>query len=367
MSWLFKSLQAEGIAGADAQASPPLSSGQGSGVKEDISMFGDAIGRQLRGVAAFLAPPPTGAAAERDEGQREQLSDDRLLGMRNDLAEIGNSFKSGLSRLSGNKAVSGISRFASNFLQFQNQGDREDGVPGITEEVVDFVKEISSRPECWTDFPLSLDNDFIMSDAQSEHALTIEHLVPSIAALRLKLQSSLGEEIFWMIYFIFLLPRLNEHDFVLLSSPKVVDTRDILLEKLQKSRNGQVNNSGESDVSEITNAAQGLKIHDVESPEQWWEEADNSSDTSFAAQKKLGHEEDVSFSDLEDDENELSDRSPARKPIPGTKASPSGSNDWVQLNTSPDLRGSQKARISTSRDKDSEGESSDWLAVDDYD
>lgn len=72
--------------------------------------------------------------------------------------------------LSSTKAVSGISRFATNLLRFENDGvdeeeeeeeeEGEDGdeVAGVTDEVLDFVEEISSRPECWTDFPLSLDD-----------------------------------------------------------------------------------------------------------------------------------------------------------------------------------------------------------------
>ncbi|GKV02604.1 hypothetical protein SLEP1_g15021 [Rubroshorea leprosula] len=385
MSWFFKSFPAD----ADRH-SPSSSAAQGPGVKDDLSVLGEAIGRQLRGVAAFLAPPPSVAAAGRDEvaeeGQQKQQSH-ALYGIRNDLVEIGDSFKSGLSRLSSNKAVSGISRFASSFLQLRNRDDQEDdddGIPGITEEVVDFVKEISLRPECWTDFPLSLDNDFKMSAAQREHALNIQHLVPSFSALRFNLQSSMAEERFWMIYFIFLLPRLNEYDFELLSTPEVVATRDVLLQKLHDNRNSQVKNSdtcdawqescnvretyrenipsGERVVTEITNAAQGLEIEDEDNTLKWWEEADISSDTSVVARRKNENEEDASFSDLEDDNNDHSDKPSTLKLTKHIKASPSGSNEWVQLNSSPEKSGLQKPRQSTS-----EGESSDWLAVDDFD
>jgi hypothetical protein len=38
------------------------------------------------------------------------------------------------------------------------EGDYEDGVAGINEEVIGFVKEISLRPEYWVDFPLPLQN-----------------------------------------------------------------------------------------------------------------------------------------------------------------------------------------------------------------
>lgn len=166
MSWLFKSLQ------SDAPDSPPLqheddsSTNRNGGVKDDFSLIGQAIGRQLRGVAAFLAPPPL-TETER-QVQPPQSSDSpnaALLGIRNDLVEIGGSFKSGLSMLSSNKAVTGISKFASNLLLLQNQDESEydfDGVPGITEEVVEFVRKISERAECWTEFPLSLDDGKIL-------------------------------------------------------------------------------------------------------------------------------------------------------------------------------------------------------------
>lgn len=62
--------------------------------------------------------------------------------------------------------------------------------------------------------------DFEMSDAQREHAFSVERLVPSFTDLRISLRPHLGDNRFWMIYFILLLPRLNEEDFELLSTPK---------------------------------------------------------------------------------------------------------------------------------------------------
>ncbi|XP_021276360.1 uncharacterized protein LOC110410808 isoform X2 [Herrania umbratica] len=249
MSWLLKSLQSDV---PDSPTSSPDNSptNRNAGVKEDLSVLGETIGRQLRGVAAFLAPPPSSppsvTAAEREQQDQEKEEEqeqpsDKLVGIRNDLAEIGGSFKSGLSLLSSNKAVTEISRFASGFLQLPSQDDHgqndddddddddDDGVPGITEDVVAFVKEISNRPEFWTDFPLSLHNDFKMSEAQREHAENIEHLVPSFEDLKVNLHSHMGDERFWMIYFILLLPRLNEHDFELLSTPEQIHPHSILL------------------------------------------------------------------------------------------------------------------------------------------
>lgn len=385
MSWLFKLLQSDG---SDSPQSSPTN--RNGGVKEELSVLGENIGRQLRGVAAFLAPPPI----TESQSQSRPSDSPTLQGIRDDLVEIGGSFKSGLSLLSGNKAVAGFSKLASNLLQFRNQddyGEEFDGVAGITGEVVEFVKEISLRSECWTDFPLSLDDDFEMSDAQREHAFSVERLVPSFTDLRISLRPHLGDNRFWMIYFILLLPRLNEEDFELLSTPKIIATRNMLLQKLQTTRNVQVGNntsdasqksseigetqeenigSREKDVTKIVNATKDLEIEDEENTEQWLEEDDTDTGFSVSTRKEIHHEEDVSFSDLEDESNDRPGRLSARRSAEGTKAiSPSGSSDWVQLQESSMHRGDleRACRSTTSRDKDSEGESSDWLAVDDFD
>lgn len=59
-----------------------------------------------------------------------------------------------------------------------------------------------------------------MSNSQREHALAIERLVPEFVALRLNLCSYMNVEKFWMIYFLLILPRLNQHDHECLSTPK---------------------------------------------------------------------------------------------------------------------------------------------------
>ena len=60
-----------------------------------------------------------------------------------------------------------------------------------------------------------------MSDAQRDHASTIEHYIPDFAPLRQRLCRSMDEGVFWMIYFILLVPRLSGHDSELLSTPGV--------------------------------------------------------------------------------------------------------------------------------------------------
>ena len=61
-----------------------------------------------------------------------------------------------------------------------------------------------------------------MSDTQQEHALAIEHLAPTLSALRIELcPIHMTEECFWKIYFVLLHPRLNKDDAELLSTPQV--------------------------------------------------------------------------------------------------------------------------------------------------
>lgn len=63
--------------------------------------------------------------------------------------------------------------------------------------------------------------DFDISEVQYEHASIIEQLVPSLADLRSRISSHMNDKKFWMIYFILLLPRLNEEDSELLSTLEV--------------------------------------------------------------------------------------------------------------------------------------------------
>ncbi|RVW27493.1 hypothetical protein CK203_092028 [Vitis vinifera] len=150
MSWLpnpFESPQYDAVSNPSNVA----------GVREDLSVFSQTIGRQLRGVAAFLAPPPSppsspSPVAAPSDSSSSASSSPTLRGIRNDLAEIGGSFKSGLKTF-------------SNLFQSQ-PGDADDecledydGVAGITEEVLHFVSQLSTRPECWTDFPSALDDE----------------------------------------------------------------------------------------------------------------------------------------------------------------------------------------------------------------
>ncbi|XP_062231860.1 uncharacterized protein LOC133929205 [Phragmites australis] len=231
------------------------------GVKDDISEFTETLTRRLWGVASFLAPPPTlpesstpraeapAEVEDKEEGKEydgdggedgdEAAQPPRIAGIRSDLAEIGGRVSSGISMLQNNLAVAEISKIASSLLPFgQGEADEEEPVAGITEEVVVFVRHISTRPETWLDFPLFISeryaDDFELSDAQYMHALAIEHLVPSLSDSKAQICSTdMSEACFWKIYFVLLHSKLNKQDAELLSTPQILEAREELLQSLQ--------------------------------------------------------------------------------------------------------------------------------------
>lgn len=401
-SWLslnpFKSQQEPDQNPQQDELNSPSNAG---GVKEDLSEIGKTLSRQLWGVASFLAPPPSTTATTTSSSSGSAIesgdsSSQTLVGIRNDFAEISGTLKSGFSLISTNKAVNEISRLASNLLLFDKEDDEKGefvggGDVGITEETLEFVREISLRPECWMDFPLSLDDHgFDMSDAQREHALAVDNLAPSLADLRMKLcPSHLKEEHFWMIYFILLHPRLSEQDSELLSTPEILDARDILLQMVQKRTNAHLQTSQADDASlEANDSSKGVQeeYSPVEEKEvlaetvnaeheedadvdKWLEEDDETTGTGYNGQNQLGNGQEVSFSDLEDDDNDTGSRQGGASPAQNTRSSPNDSSGWIQLSENSDsVGGRKKATGQTSREKDSEGEdSNEWLTIDEFD
>lgn len=101
----------------------PPHSGAAEGVKEDLTELSKTLTRQFWGVANFLAPPPgetLPSPSHSPQSAGGQSADARtppeIAGIRNDFAEIGGRFRSGISRISGHKAVSGFSKMASSFF-----------------------------------------------------------------------------------------------------------------------------------------------------------------------------------------------------------------------------------------------------------
>ncbi|GAB2282727.1 hypothetical protein Dimus_017266 [Dionaea muscipula] len=245
------------------------------GVKEDITELSKTLSRQFWGVASFLAPPPP-QISDRDpdsnpppEKNNETGVDSAeslgISGIRSDLSEIGGRFRTGIAKLSSNKAVSELTKIASNFLQQLGEDDDElmeeqaqHGVVGVTEQVVAFARDISLHPETWLEFPLPDDDegeDFDMSDVQQEHALAVERFAPRLAALRIELcPGYMSEGSFWKIYFVLVHPRLSKEDALLLSTPQIMEARAMLTQELQKCAKSRPDNSrvGANLVEETT-------------------------------------------------------------------------------------------------------------------
>ncbi|KAI8570683.1 hypothetical protein RHMOL_Rhmol01G0054700 [Rhododendron molle] len=387
-SWLSLSLPNPFKSDHSQNPSPPSPPDHAAaGVQADLSVLGHTIGRHLHGVAAFLAPPPSHPPSQPPPEAAESPSQ-AILGIKNDLVEIGGSFKSSLSVLSSTKAVSGISRFATNLLRFENDGvdeegdddddeeeeEEEDGeeVAGVTDEVLDFVEEISSRPECWADFPLSLDDEPIRGRTK-EYRADIRSGITFLnnKSIKERKQGTNDAEV-----------KIEE----LTNDDEIVEAREILLQNLRNRRNEPVEESEPINLSQEgiranNNQGEGRPSQDQEdlvgaSSSQQRAEIDHENATSAFAKKQPENEEEISFSDLEDDENDENDlagrlsrlRQARDKRVP----SPNGSSEWVRLGEHSGTQdaggGGQKGGQSTSRGKDSEGEeSNDWLTVDEGD
>lgn len=123
------------------------------GVKEDISELTKTLRSQFWGVASFLSQPSPSPNLQRESPDHEE-EEDLIAGIRNDFAEIGGRFRTGISKLSEN--------LASNFLQLGSEGvdpKGYDDVIGVTDEVVAFVRDLAMNPDTWLDLPLPDDDD----------------------------------------------------------------------------------------------------------------------------------------------------------------------------------------------------------------
>ncbi|KAK6125276.1 hypothetical protein DH2020_041020 [Rehmannia glutinosa] len=289
------------------------------------------------------------------------------------------------------------------------------GAVGVTEDVVAFARDIAMHPETWLDFPLPDNGDFDMSDAQQEHALAVEQLSPRLAALRFELcPGYMSDSCFWKIYFVLLHPRLDKQDAELLSTPQIVEARASLGHEL-KNRNvtKQEDLSGKKSLDPEENAisrheeplsvpspilsenvsdkASGLNLGTsmaVATPEivknsvernetqivdktviekkeivqkedggddadDWLKEETSEVGGAVGNTIPIENEDDVSFSDLEE-EDDGDVPSSFRK---SNYSSDKDSRDWVQLGKSS----SDKESANANETK----ESNDWLDVDD--
>jgi hypothetical protein len=359
----------------NSSSSSSSPSSPGRGVKEDISELTKTLTRQFWGVASFLAPPPPDEHQQISNSEGIEASDpEGISGIRNDLAEIGGKFRSGISNLSE------ITKLASNFLQL---GLDEESI-GVTDDVLQFVRDIATHPGTWLHFPLpedEHDEDFNLSDAQQQHAMAVERLVPSLAALRIELcPSYISEPCFWKIYFVLLHPRLDEHDALILSTPDIMQARASLTLELKNrtstNTENDLKNRVSSDITESSHEDRFESVsaeietdkHQVASPDiqivdksviqeepvyqtkdieisgddddnndgddDWLKEDTgetsggvSSGPTTTTTTIAIENEEDVSFSDLEEDDDEDADVQPSLKKVSDSKQS----NDWLDI------------------------------------
>ncbi|XP_009150678.1 uncharacterized protein LOC103874029 [Brassica rapa] len=394
------------LSGEDSVPNQSVSESQSPrGVKEDISELTKTLRSQFWGVASFLSQPsPSPDLQERNQSpdDAEEEDEDLIAGIRNDFAEIGGRFRTGISKLSENLPVSDFTKIASNFLQLGSEGaDPKDygDVIGVTEELVAFVRDLAMHPETWLDLPLPDEDDddysfdeFEMTDDQHEHALSMERLVPSLASLRIELcPEYMSENCFWLIYFVLLHPKLTQHDASLLSTPQVLEARAMLSHELQKLNRAPVegesseanaavveplavpynpsqeslaakpvnpqeyetdkhtveskeiqvvdksvieerNSSTDSSSSSRFVNVQAEDVEEEEDADDWLNDEESSDAVSgmeggATSKHPLGEEdeEDVSFSDLEDDDEERD------VPVSSKRSTNSSSPDWVQI------------------------------------
>lgn len=218
--------------------------------------------------ARRAATPAQGEDEGIEDGEEAAVLSPRTAGIRSDLAEIGGRMWSGFSMLQNNLAVAEISKIASSLLPFgQGEADEGESVPGITEEVVVFVRHISTRPETWLDFPLFISeryaDDFELSDAQYVHALSVEHLVPGLSDLKAQICSTdMTEACFWKIYFVLLHSKLNKQDAEVLSTPQILEAREQLLQSLgsEKKRGSKFPDESSAESSNASSAPAEEKV-----------------------------------------------------------------------------------------------------------
>ncbi|XP_071711690.1 uncharacterized protein [Rutidosis leptorrhynchoides] len=229
----FQSIKQQEFEKSDSENETLIS---GGGVKEDLSEFTETLARQIWGVASFLAPPPPPPppppplpASHRSPIDRHDDVENSIIeGLESrDEIEVSNS----TTFLNNNKD--------DDDDDDDNDDDQAENVVGVTDEVLQFAMNIAHHPETWLDFPISEQDDedtddFEMSDTQWNHATLVERLVPRLAALRIEFcPIHMSESYFWKVYFVLLHSRLNKHDADLLSTPQIVAARTIWMKELQ--------------------------------------------------------------------------------------------------------------------------------------
>nr|XP_043632294.1 uncharacterized protein LOC122603607 [Erigeron canadensis] len=308
-----------------------------SRIKQDLTEITQTLSHHFHGFASLLSSHPS---------DPEAPDPAPVSGLRRDFSEISGKFRSGISKLSNNMIdVSEITKFASELLDDDSTDDDEDDVVGVTDEVLEFVKDVSMHPMTWLDFPLPPHEDIDLSDIQQEHALAVERSVPTLMSLRIKLcPTHMSETSFWKIYFVLLHPILERHAAEILSTPNILQARASLTHELKNRSNAQSgreiprSNSYSENISDTKSESTALGVSAIETvkppfhsdeiqivgksviqvepcegkdedeveADDWLNE-ETSEIVTHSLRINIENDEHVSFSDLEDDDDEDDD------------------------------------------------------------
>ncbi|KAG8384252.1 hypothetical protein BUALT_Bualt04G0098800 [Buddleja alternifolia] len=372
-------------------ASSPTSPSRG--VKEDLSELTKTLTSQFWGVASFLAPPPL--PEPKSDPETSEPEPDSLLGIKGDFAEIGGKFRSGISRLSNNINVSEITKIASNFLQLESDGEDEEtgkregldslseGAVGVTEEVVAFVRDIAMHPETWLDFPLP---DTVGDDVERVVILigVSYRIVEARALLAHELKNrtttkpedvsekksfdseetavSHHEEPLSVPSPVISEKKQDEASDLKISTSTTQATSEIMKPSVDSNKSQIVEKSviEEKDGSKVKNPFPKSGPVNVEKDDDdaddWLKEETSEISGAVGNTVPIENEDDVSFSDLEeDDDGDV----PTSYRKSNYSSSDKDSRDWVQL-------GKSSSDVKHSSDNENANkESNDWLDVDD--
>ncbi|CAN1825581.1 hypothetical protein LINPERHAP1_LOCUS31219 [Linum perenne] len=153
-------------------------------------------------------------------------------GFGQEFAEIGGRFKSGVTEIS-KLMGSGYFQFGSedNVLASEGLVGITDEVLAFASNIAMHPETWLDFP---LDEEEDLD-DFQMSDAQQLHTSVIEELAPRLAALRIELcPCHMSQSYFWKVYFVLLHSRLNKRDAEVLSTYQVMEARSMWMQELHK-------------------------------------------------------------------------------------------------------------------------------------
>ncbi|GLT27063.1 hypothetical protein SLA2020_020910 [Shorea laevis] len=299
------------------------------GVKEDLTEIKQSLTRQLWGVANFLAPPPMEPDHQMNDRLSSDLNDDlngsHHSGDEEESVAAGGGIRGDFADIGGK-----LSKMASDYLPFGSRENEEENeeeeeeeeeekeeeeneefcAVGITNEVLTFASNIAHHPETWLDFPLDPDedlDDFIMSDAQREHALIIEHLSPRLAALRIELcPCHMSESYFWKVYFVLLHSRLNKEDAEILSTPQVMEARAMWMKELQNQMKPETDWYGRSDSylgdssilhEDLVPASSSYSAFETISPRTYASDPTSSITTEYETEKHPVENTEMQFVD----------------------------------------------------------------------